>query len=60
MKTIVPQEGKPITCSKCEEVITREDVRTDRMRLYDRNGRYLCELCCEEAIENERGDDDSI
>lgn len=57
---LVPPKGEPVACAECSTVMTHEDVKADKLRLYKRNGRYLCELCAEEEIERGQGDDDSI
>jgi hypothetical protein len=48
---VVPQEGQPVKCEDCDEVITRQQVLTDEMRLMRFRNSLLCELCYEDARE---------
>lgn len=53
MQIVIPKEGKTLKCAECDIEVTRTEAMQDTMRIYERHGRYLCELCAEEECENE-------
>ena len=43
--------SKSLTCCKCDEVISPEQMKKDEYRIHLYNNEYYCELCYEELKE---------